>query len=88
MLTVHTPVDDAAGAEQIVQLHGYGYGWYIGTASEHRVIFHTGGNEGFRSINAWFPADCVRLITLTNEETTDVVALAGELLAVAFADSV
>jgi CubicO group peptidase (beta-lactamase class C family) len=82
MMTVHAPVDDDDG---LVRTEGYGYGWYLGRApGGRRVIYHPGDNAGFVSVNAWFPQDEVRLVVLSNEETTDRQAIIHQAIALAF----
>jgi hypothetical protein len=49
-----------------------------------RVFYHTGDNDGFVAVNAWFPDDDVRLAVVSNEETTDLMAVIREALATAF----
>ena len=59
MFTVHTPTGDDDG---VIRTEGYGYGWFIGTAAGgRRVFYHPGDQPGFRSLNACFPDDGVRL---------------------------
>jgi CubicO group peptidase (beta-lactamase class C family) len=82
MLTVHAPVEDDDG---VIRTEGYGYGWFLGSVfGEHRIVYHTGDNIGFRSINAWFPDDDERVVMLTNEMDTDVEAIVHQLLHAAF----
>jgi CubicO group peptidase (beta-lactamase class C family) len=85
MLTSHCPVDDAQGTASTVVTDGYGYGWFTGSLSGRQVFYHTGGNAGFRTVNGWIPAESARVTILTNEETTDIGALAGQVLAIALA---
>jgi CubicO group peptidase (beta-lactamase class C family) len=49
----------------------YGYGWQLGTINGHRVHFHSGGNAGFSTYNAWFPDLDAYIVVLTNDDTTD-----------------
>jgi CubicO group peptidase (beta-lactamase class C family) len=81
MLTAHA----AVGWTGAISIDSYGYGWFIGHVSGRRMFFHPGDNAGFQALNAWFPDEEVRLVVLTNEDTTDLEATVGELLAVAFA---
>lgn len=64
----------------------YGYGWSMGELAGHRVLFHTGGNAGFRSINIRFPDDDAIVVLLSNDATIDLerisMRIAGELLGV------
>ena len=80
MLTVHTPVNETIAG---VQLDGYGYGWYMADIGGHPVVFHTGGNAGFQSINAILPADDATVIALMNDTGADLVGTAFSLLLVA-----
>lgn len=78
MFTVHMPVQDDDG---LVRTEGYGYGWFIGSASGgHRIFYHPGDNPGYRSVNAWFPGDDVRLAVLSNEEATDLDPIIHNLI--------
>jgi CubicO group peptidase (beta-lactamase class C family) len=80
MFTPHVPIED----DDVIRAEGYGYGWFVGTAAGRRVIFHSGDNAGFRSFNAWFPDDDVRLAVFSNEFTTDVRLIACDLIQKAF----
>ena len=48
------------------------------------MIYHTGDNAGFLAVNAWFPLDAVRIVLLTNEETTDLLAIFHQVITTAF----
>ena len=80
MRTVHTPVNDGDVTGPLFQVHGYGYGLYLGTAGGRRVVFHTGDNFGFLALTAWFPDDDVRLVVLANDEAVALHSIAAELL--------
>lgn len=84
MFTGHVPAEDDDG---LVRTQGYGYGWFIGSASGRRIFYHPGDNPGYRSANAWFPDDDVRLAVLSNEETTDLDPIIHNLIKTAFAAS-
>lgn len=82
MLTAHAAASDE---DPVIRTEGYGYGWYIGSLrGEHPMAYHTGDNPGFRSVNVWFPRDDVRLVLLSNEETTAIGPFLGELTELAF----
>lgn len=49
----------------------YGYGWQLGKINGHQARFHSGGNAGFSTYNAWFPDLDAYLIVLSNDDTTD-----------------
>jgi CubicO group peptidase (beta-lactamase class C family) len=82
MFTVHTPITEVRGG---VTLDGYGYGyaWSMADIEGHSVVYHTGGNAGFQSINATMPDDDARFIALTNDTSTDLFATALSLFAAA-----
>jgi CubicO group peptidase (beta-lactamase class C family) len=70
-----------------VEFDGYGYGWCIGSVAGHRMFFHTGGNFGYRSVNAVLPDDDAIVVALLNEENADLNSLILTLLAVALDES-
>jgi CubicO group peptidase (beta-lactamase class C family) len=80
MFSVHTPVTEEVPG---VEFEGYGYAWYMADIAGHSVVFHTGGNAGFQSINATLPEDDARFIALMNDTSEDLVGIALSLLAVA-----
>ena len=73
MLTAHAAVG-GPGVDR------YGYGWFIGHRFGRRILYHPGDNLGLKALNAWFPDENLRVIVLSNEETTDVEPLVDELL--------
>jgi CubicO group peptidase (beta-lactamase class C family) len=82
MFTMHVPVEDDDG---LIRTGGYGYGWFIGSAAGgHRIFYHPGDNPGYRTINAWFPDDGVRLAVLSNEGATDLEPIVHHLIRTAF----
>jgi CubicO group peptidase (beta-lactamase class C family) len=81
-LSGHAPMDERAGN---VAFTGYGYGWVTGTVAGQPLYCHTGGNAGFRTLNAVLPAARARVTFLSNDETTDIEAVTTELLSVALA---
>jgi CubicO group peptidase (beta-lactamase class C family) len=56
----------------------YGYGWFIAKASipGHRLIWHDGRVDGFRTYNGLYLDDGVTIIFLSNLSTLDELALA------------
>ncbi len=58
---------------------GYGYGWFIANESNHRLIYHWGHIDGFRTTNGFYPEDRVIVIALSNLETTDVWRVSDQL---------
>jgi len=54
----------------------YGFGWGTGMLNNHRIVWHAGGTEGFRSFIARFIEDRVTVIVLINEIPAPVEELA------------
>jgi hypothetical protein len=82
MLAVQASIDER---DEVIRTEGYGYGCFVGRDSGgRRVIYHTGDNAGFVAVNVWFPDDDVRLVVVSNEETTDLMAIIRPALATAF----
>lgn len=82
MFSAHVPAEDDDG---LIRTEGYGYGWFIGTASGgRRIFYHPGDQAGFCSLNAWFPDDDVRLAVLSNEGTTRLDPIVHDLIRTAF----
>jgi CubicO group peptidase (beta-lactamase class C family) len=81
MFSVQVPVLDDDG---VIRTEGYGYGCFIATAAGRRMLYHPGDQPGFRSINAWFPDDDVRLAILSNDGAADLDPLIHDLIRVAF----
>ncbi len=83
MFAGHAPVTDDFGL--LLLPHDYGYGWFLGTGPADRaVIYHPGDNAGFLALNAWYPAEDIRLVMCTNDETTDAAAIIRHAAGIAF----
>ena len=65
----------------------YGYGWFIAKApiAGHRLIWHDGRVNGFRTYNGLYLDDGVTIIVLSNLSALDELALAGTLEQIVFA---
>ncbi len=65
----------------------YGYGWFItkAPAPGHRLIWHDGRVDGFRTYIGRYPDDRVTIIFLSNLATVDELALASTLEQIVFA---
>ncbi len=65
----------------------YGYGWFIAKAPipGHRLIWHDGRVDGFRTYNGLYLDDGVTIIFLSNLSTLDELALARTLEQIFFA---
>jgi CubicO group peptidase (beta-lactamase class C family) len=65
----------------------YGYGWFIAKAPRagHRLIWHDGRVDGFRTYNGLYLDDGITIIFLSNLSTLDELALARVLEEIVFA---
>ena len=65
----------------------YGYGWFIAKAPRagHRLIWHDGRVDGFRTYNGLYLDDGVTIIVLSNLSALDELALARALEQIVFA---
>jgi CubicO group peptidase (beta-lactamase class C family) len=54
----------------------YGYGWSVSNYLNRKLVFHSGGMPGFRTIYYRFPADKTAIIILTNTEAVDTSPIA------------
>jgi CubicO group peptidase (beta-lactamase class C family) len=82
-------LDEAFTPYVISQYAGssYGYGWFIAKAPVpgHRLIWHDGRVNGFRTYNGLYLDDGVLIIFLSNLSTLDELALAKTLEQIVFA---
>jgi CubicO group peptidase (beta-lactamase class C family) len=65
--------------ERIHNLH-YALGWFTGDDGDTHLVFHTGGNPGYRSIIVLVPAAKAGLVVLTNAESGRFTAEAAQHL--------
>ena len=57
-----------------------GLSWFLSTYDGHRIVFHEGGDTGFRSFLLLLPDDGIGLVLASNWEQTDTGALAKGIL--------
>ncbi|HEX2827573.1 MAG TPA: serine hydrolase [Burkholderiales bacterium] len=60
----------------------YASGWFVGQQQGHRMIWHNGGIGGFSSHLAYFPAEQVTVVVLSNHATGDADAVARGLASI------
>jgi CubicO group peptidase (beta-lactamase class C family) len=77
MFKVYIPCPDGGCA--LSSDEGYGYGWFIASESNHRLVYHWGRIDGFRTSNGFYPEDHVIVVLLSNLETTDVWGISDHL---------
>ncbi len=54
---------------------GYGYGWFIATEPQGKLIYHVGHIDGFFSHNGFYPRHNLDVVVLSNLETTNVLKI-------------
>jgi CubicO group peptidase (beta-lactamase class C family) len=79
MLTPHA-LTSSAGRREGWSFTGYGYGWQSGTIAGRRAYFHTGDNSGYVAVNAWLPDEQITLAVLANDQATNILRIAADLL--------
>jgi CubicO group peptidase (beta-lactamase class C family) len=79
MLTPHVQTGTTASPDGW-SVTGYGYGWQTGTITGHRAYFHTGDNSGYLAVNAWLPDEQITIAVLANDQATDILQVAADLL--------
>ncbi len=62
----------------------YGYGWYVNTFKNHRLIYHGGSLPGFRAMYYRFPDEKNAILILCNTDHANLTSLANELAGVWF----
>jgi CubicO group peptidase (beta-lactamase class C family) len=82
MLTQHALTGSAA-SEGAWSFPGYGYGWRIGTVSGRRAYCHAGDNSGYLALNAWLPDEQIMLAALANDDASDLLRVANDVLEMA-----
>ena len=65
--------------ERIHNLH-YALGWFTGDDGDTHLIFHSGGNPGYRSMIVLVPAAKTGVVVLTNSEAGRFTADAAQRL--------
>lgn len=67
---------------------GYGYGWFIGKSPVpgHRLIWHDGRIDGFRTYIGRYTDDHTTIIFLSNLASLDELALANQIQQIVFAN--
>jgi len=57
----------------------YGYGWYVNSFKNHRLIYHGGSLPGFRAMYYRFPDEKNAILILCNTDHANLTSLANEL---------
>ena len=66
------------------ELYPYGFGWEIADANGHRVVYHTGGNQGFYVSISRYRDDRLTIVVMNNldEIAADTLRIARSVAAV------
>jgi len=62
----------------------YAYGWQLETQFEKKIVGHSGGSDGFRSMFKRVPKDDVCVILLCNIENVNLEAISNKLLRIVY----
>lgn len=77
---LHTPID-GPGPDPDIHFYGYAFGWVLGTYRGHRLVWHNGGIDGFKTDIALLPDDGAAVAVSCNVHQTDMpFALAFHVL--------
>lgn len=60
--------------------HPYGFGWHVDNVDGHRLVFHGGAWQGFKSFIGRFPDERLTIIFFANLWDTREFKLAGDLV--------
>lgn len=85
MFTVYVPCP--AGGCALASDLGYGYGWFIATASHQRLIYHLGHIDGFLTYNGFYPAAGVDVVVLSNMDSSPVLSISTHLGAMVLSEA-
>jgi CubicO group peptidase (beta-lactamase class C family) len=77
MFTPHIPCP--SGGCALPTDIGYGYGWFIADDDGHRINYHWGRIDGFRSSNEIYPNDDIDVVFLSNLESVDTFNISHQL---------
>lgn len=76
MFTLHMPCPKSGlGGCLLSTDKGYGYGWFIGSEPQGKLIYHVGRIDGFVTYNGFYPARHLIVVVLSNWETTNVLKI-------------
>lgn len=76
MFTLHIPCPPSGPGGCLLSTDkGYGYGWFIGSEPQGRLIYHVGRIDGFVTFNGFFPDRHLIVVVLSNWETTNVLKI-------------
>ena len=74
---LNTPVPaEMANALPDMRLYGYAMGWVVGTMRGHRVLWHSGGIDGFTTYVLLLPDDDIGVVASVNVHLTQTLPLA------------
>jgi CubicO group peptidase (beta-lactamase class C family) len=74
----HVPAQDGPDTD-FMTCRSYGYGVFLGTVAGTPVVYHTGDNPGYKSMNAWVPDRAASIAILTNDEATKLEQVLEEV---------
>jgi len=79
--TVVWAAQPGSNDQRDIYLLNYGLGWFIRSHRGHYEVEHDGNIDGFSSWVAFFPADSLGIVVLTNQTNSEVPQLISNTLA-------
>ncbi|MCR6720012.1 MAG: serine hydrolase [Chitinophagaceae bacterium] len=70
-----------SAANPYIQFSNYGLGWFLASYRGHYRVEHGGNIDGFSANVAFYPADSLGIIVLTNQNGSNVPNIARNLIA-------
>ena len=88
MFTLHMPCPSSGPGGCLMHSdQGYGYGLFIATQPEGRLIYHVGHIDGFFAYNGFYANKDLEVVVLSNLETTDVLKIGRVLAGMVYGNS-
>ncbi len=84
VLTNSTQASMVDGAFPINENGGYGFGWIVSTVHGHRIVHHSGSNNGYAAEFARFPEDHVVMVILSNYGFANVEQMRRDITVMLF----
>jgi len=76
MFTMHMPCPPSGPGGCLLSTDkGYGYGWFIGSEPQGKLIYHVGRIDGFVTFNGFYPDRHLIVVVLSNWEATNVLKI-------------
>ncbi len=61
-------------------LNAYGLGWFLGNYQDRKMVYHSGGVDGMRTMMTLVPEDRLGILVFTNLESPGIAAITNQIL--------